>query len=191
MIELEPRRGEVAGRTPGLPPAVSGILALGVSLRRGVLKLAVAAALAGAAIAFALLRHGLPDGAGAQVLTVIALVAAAAPPIVLGSFWIALGELLELPERIRLLPADARSHGEELRRLADEARRQRGRRLTAPRQVWRLVRLTASSRELLTPYAPVLPLLSLPFLGAVALAAVAAVLELVVAAVVLLVLLVT
>ena len=50
-------------------------------------------------------------------------------------------------------------------------------------------RLSASTRESLTPYAPLLPFLSLQFLGAVVLATLAATIELAVACVVLLVLL--
>jgi hypothetical protein len=136
---------------------------------------------------YALLRDGFPDQAGKAALTVLALLVVAAPPVVLGAFWFVLRDVLELLDRIRRTPMDTRDHAQELGRLADEARARRTR-WAIPSQIWRLARLTAASRELLTPYAPVLPLLSVQFLAAVVLAAAAAVAEVVVAIVVLLVL---
>jgi hypothetical protein len=176
LTELEPRPVVVGPRRP--PPAVlARLLALAAALRRGTLKLAATGAVAAAVIGYALLRDGFPDDAGHAIVTVLGLAAAAAPPLILVAFWVVLGELLELPHRIRRLPFDAREHGEHLRRLAQDARAERGGWIAVPRHIWRLTRLTASSRELLTPYAPVLPLLSLPFLVAVVLAAAAVVVE--------------
>jgi hypothetical protein len=184
LSSVEPRRGVVVGSRGR--DMLARLLALAASLRRGTLRLAVAGALAAAAIAYTLLRHGFPESAGRAALTVVALVVVVAPPLVLAAFWLVLRELLELPERLRRLPPEARAHAEELRRVVDEARAVRSR-STIPLQIWRLARLTARSRELLTPYAPVLPLLSLQFLAAVVLAASAAVAEVVVAIVVLVV----
>ena len=80
----------------------------------------------------------------------------------------------------------SREHAAELGRLAAEAReRRRARFVRLPFLVWRAASVVRSSRELLTPYAPVLPLASLPFLAATAIATVAALLELVIAFVVL------
>ena len=165
---------------------VRRLLALAAALQRGTLKLALAGAAAAAALAYALLRDGFPDSAGRAVLTVLALAVVVAPPLVLGAFWVVLRELLGLPDRLRRTPLEARQHGEELRRIVDEARARRGR-STVPLQIWRLARLTAASRELLTPYAPVLPLLSPGFLAAVVVAASATVAEVIVAVVVLVV----
>ena len=185
MTELEPRRGVVVGRRP--PEVVGRLLALAASLRRGTLRLALVAVAAAAVIGYALFRHGLPDETGRAVLAIVALAVVVTPPVVLAAFWIALGELLQLPERIRRMPLETREHAEELRRLVTETRR-RGGGWSVPAQIWRLARLWASSRELLTPYAPLLPLFSLPFLAAVVVSAAAAVGEAVAALVVLLVL---
>ena len=184
MSSVEPRRGVVVG--PRGRDVVGRLLSLAASVHRGTLKLALAGAAAAAAIVYALLRHGFPESAGRLVLTVLALVVVVAPPLVLGAFWLVLRELLELPERLRRAPLEARRHAEELRRVVDEARARRGR-LAIPVQIWRLARLTAASRELLTPYAPALPLLNLQFLAAVVLSAAATLAEVLVAIVVLLV----
>lgn len=194
MSGLERRDTAVAG-----PPAGGGVVAIERAVRvvglvrRTALKLAVAAALAGGVIAYALLRHGWPNGAGRQVLTVVALAAAAVPPVVLVAFWQVVRELAGLPERLRRLPLTGREHAAELGRAVGDARRRTGRRRYshAPRVVWRLARLTASSRDTLTPYAGVLPLLSVPFLVLVTAAAAAATAEIAVALVVALVLLVS
>ena len=146
-------------------------------------NLARAAVFAAVVIAYALLRDGLPDSAGAIVLTVVALALAAAPPIVLLLFYVALRELAELPQRLRDLPDTAAVNAAGARRLVEEARGTAWYRL--PRVLLAAVSLVRSSRESLMPWAGVLPLLSLPFLGVVALATVAAVIEIVAALVIL------
>ena len=191
MTELEPRRGEIVEPRAGAPQALVRLASLAATLRRAVLKLAAVGAAAAPVIGYALFRHGFPDRTGTAVLSVIAIVAAAAPPTILAAFWFLLGELLKLPARVRALPMDARDHAEQLGQLAREARDRRGRWTHVPGQLLRLTRLASSSRELLTPYAPVLPLLSLPFLGAVVIAAGAVFVEAAVALLVLLLLLVT
>jgi hypothetical protein len=185
---VEPRRGVVVGVARGRTDVLGRFLSLAASLRRGVFMFALAAAAAAAVIAYALLRHGFPDRVGRAVLTILALVIVAAPPLVLGAFWFLLGELLALPDRIRRAPMESREHAEELGRIVGDARSRRGRSL--PRQIWRLARLTISSRALLTPYAPVLPLLSPPFLAAVVLSTAAVPAEVAAALVVLVVLLI-
>jgi len=157
-------------------------------LRRAILKLALVGAASAAVIGYALLHDGFPSEPGPALLTVVALGLVLAPPVVLTMLWFLLGELVRLPDRIRRMPMDTRQHGEELRRLAVDARTRRGLRFV-PGQLWRFGLLTSSSRELLTPYAPLLPLFSLPFLAVVAASAVAVFPEFAIAVVVAIVLL--
>lgn len=185
------RRGQVVeSRRGDAIDALGPILSLAARVRRGTLKLALLALVAAAVIAYGLLRGGFPAQAERAFLTVIALALTLTPPAMLAAFWFVLGELLELPGRLQRLPLDTRDHAEQLGRLRREARARRSG-WASPGQLWRLARLASSSRELLTPYAPVLPLLSPPFLLAVALAALAVGLEVAIALVVLLVLAVT
>jgi hypothetical protein len=168
---LEPSRGRVVGPSAA-PQLLGGLLAVAVWLRVTLLKLALVGSASAVVIAFALLRHGFPSEPGPALLTVLGLALVAAPPLVLMTVWVLLGELVRLPERIRRMPMDTRQHGEELRRLVEDARTRRGVRFV-PGQVWRLGRLTSSSRELLMPYAPLLPLFNVPFLIAVVASALA------------------
>jgi hypothetical protein len=163
------------------------LAAFAASLRRWTVRLALAAAVGAAVIVYAIVHDGYPAG-GKAVLATIAIAAAALPPLMLVAFWFALGELIELPERVRRLPLEGREHGQRLRDVLDQARTARGRRFSVPRTLWRLARLGVSARETLTPYAPLLPFLSLPFLLGVVVAMIAAVLELIVAGVLLVVL---
>jgi hypothetical protein len=71
-----------------------------------------------------------------------------------------------------------------LRALFERAQAARGSRFKFARVLWQVMRATASARETLTPYAPLLPLVSLPFLAATAAAALAAGVEVLVACVV-------
>jgi hypothetical protein len=183
---VQPRRGVVVDAAVGSRDVVGRIVSLAVSVRRGTLKLALAGAAAAAVIVFFLLRHGLPGDAGPAVLTMLGVIAALAPPAVLAAFWFLLGQLLALPERLRALPAERREHTEELRRLVREARSRPGW-TSVPVQLWKLSRLAASSRELLTPYAPLVPLVDPRFLVAVLLSGLAVGAELVVALVLLLI----
>jgi hypothetical protein len=171
----------------GVRARTARLAAVAASLRRWTVKLALGAAVAAAVIVYAVVRDGYPGG-GEAVLATIAIVAAALPPAMLAAFWLALGELIELPERVRRLPLEGREHGRRLRDVVDQARVDRGRRFSVPRTVWRLMRLGVSARETLTPYAPLLPFLSVPFLFGVAVAMIAAVVELIVAAVLVVVL---
>ena len=166
MSALEPRGGTVVGPSAA-PQVLDGIFTIASWLRRTTLKLALVGIASAAVIGFALLRHGFPTEPGPALLTVLALALVVAPPAVLTLLWFLLGELVRLPDRVRRMPMDTRQHGQELRRLVDDARARRGLRFV-PGQVWRLGRLTSSSHELLTPYAPLLPLFSIPFLAVVA-----------------------
>lgn len=171
MSAIEPRSGTVVGPSAA-PQVLGGILTLAVWLRRATLKLALVGTASAAVIGFALLHDGFPTEAGPGLLTVVALGLVLAPPVVLMMLWFLLGELVRLPDRIRRMPMDTRQHAEELRRLVADARTRRRLRFV-PGQLWRFGLLTSSSRELLTPYAPLLPLFSLPFLAVLAASAVA------------------
>jgi hypothetical protein len=173
------------------PPysAVNRFVGVIAGARRWLVRLGVAAAVAAAVLVYAILRNGFPDGGGA-VLAVFGIVAAIAPPVILAAFWLALREIVRLPQRLQRFPLEAREHGEQLRALAERARSTRDNRFKLGRVLWQLGRTTASARETLTPYAPLLPLLSIPFLVASTLAAFAAAIEILVACIVSLVLLV-
>ncbi len=121
----------------------------------------------GAAVAIALVvlvrwtpGHG-EDWAGFVVLCVLLAV----PPAVLLAFSFVLGEVVELPDKLRSYPGTTREHVAELRAIARDAqvrRRPAWRRL--PGSTWRLATLVRSARDVLAPHAPLLPLLSVPFL---------------------------
>lgn len=165
------------------PARGDAILVLVTGARRWTLRLALAAVAAAAVIIYAIVRTGFPDGARG-VLAVIGIAAAVSPPLILGTFWLVLGELVRLPDRLRRVPLDAREHGEQLRELFERARSARGGKLRLTRILWHVTRVGSSARETLTPYAPLLPLLSLPFLAATAVAALAAAVEVLAACVV-------
>ena len=173
---------------PRRPPTGARFLSAVAGIRRWALRIAVAAAVAAAFLVYAIVRDGFPSG-GKAVLAVIGIAAAITPPLVLAAFWVALGGLVRLPDRLQRLPLEAREHGEHLRALFDQARSARGSRFRILQTLWGVTRTTSSARETLTPYAPLLPLVSLPFLAATAASAFAAAIEVVVACVVALVLL--
>jgi hypothetical protein len=150
---VAPRRGVVVGAASGSGDVFRRLLSLAASVRRGTLKLTVGGIAAAAVIVYFLLRDGFPDDAGLAVLTVIGLAVVVAAPLLLAGFWFVLGQLLQLPERLRALPGGGRDQAEELRRLVREGRSRRGW-TSVPPQLWKLARLAGSTRELLTPYAP-------------------------------------
>jgi hypothetical protein len=152
-------------------------------------RYALVAAAAAAVIVVFLVTRNTPGSAAEWVGAAVAAALLAAPPVVLFLFSEALRALAELPDRLRALPGTGREHADELGRLAGKARNARGRGfLGLPLVAWRVTRLTASSRELLLPHAPLLPLVSPPFLLLTLAAAAGALLETAVAAVLLLVL---
>jgi hypothetical protein len=151
--------------------------------RHWALRLSVVAAVSAAVLVYAIVRDGLPSG-GKAVLAVVGIIASVFPPLILTAFYLALGELVRLPERLRRLPLEAREHGEHLRALLDRARAARGSRFRIMRTLWQVTRATSAARETLTPYAPLLPLVSLPFIAATAVAAFATGVEVVVACIV-------
>lgn len=145
--------------------ALERVLPVAAMISRVVRLAAVAALVSAGVIAVALFRDGLPEPPARALATVALAVALFLPGIVLLLLSGALGQLLELPARLRALPGTGKQHAEELGRLV----RERGRRRGLPLRAWRLLALGRSSRELLTPYAPLAPLLSPPFLAAAAL----------------------
>jgi hypothetical protein len=131
------------------------------------LRVAVAAAASAAVLTYGLFRDGLPDETGETVARLVVAAVLFVPAAVLVLFRQACAEVVELPDRLRALPGTAVANAAELARLVRE------RRTARTRRAWRLLLLTRSTRELLTPYAPLVALFSPPFLLATAAAAVA------------------
>jgi hypothetical protein len=152
------------------PEAVSvlgRILPLAAAVGRGVRTLGLVGLGAAAAIALVVLVRWTPsdgeDWAGLVVLCVLLAV----PPAVLLAYSLVLGEVVELPDKLRSYPGTTREHAEELRAIAHDAQaRERPAWRRLPGSTWRLARLVRSARDLLAPHAPLLPLLSVPFLAA-------------------------
>lgn len=132
-------------------------------------------------IALYLFRAGVPDETDETVLRAIFALAAFVPPAILLLFALGLKALGELPRKIRGIPSGAGERADELARVLGDARGRRGGVAGIPRLLWRLSRLSASSRELLTPYASVVPLFRLASAGLAAAAAAVAAIEIVAA----------
>jgi hypothetical protein len=109
-----------------------------------------------AAVSAGLLALALWDDGWWAALAVLAAI----PAVVLWFFAFALTEVVELPERLRGAPSEARCVASAF----DELRRARGVRVF--RALWRTARRVTSSSDLATPWAPLLTLLNLPFLAA-------------------------
>jgi hypothetical protein len=141
------------------------ILPLAAAVGRGVRRLGVVGLGAAAAIALIVLVRWTPgnreDWAGFVVLCVLLVV----PPAVLLALSIVLGQVVELPDKLRSYPGTTREHVAELRAIAHDAqKRERPAWRRLPGSTWRLATLVRSARELLAPHAALLPLLSVPFL---------------------------
>jgi hypothetical protein len=141
------------------------ILPLAAAVGRGVRRLGVVGLGAAAAIALIVLVRWTPgnreDWAGFVVLCVLLVV----PPAVLLALSIVLGQVVELPDKLRSYPGTTREHVAELRAIAHDAQeRERPAWRRLPGSTWRLATLVRSARELLAPHAALLPLLSVPFL---------------------------
>jgi hypothetical protein len=145
-----------------LPPAAF--------VARTVRNLAIAALAAGLLLDVQLFREqGLGDTTGETVGRLLVAAAVLAPGIVLVLFHRALREVLELPRRLRELPAEGRRRAGELGELV--VPEPGGRRPGKLRRAWRLLALSHGTRELLAPYAPLVALLSPGFLTATAVSA--------------------
>jgi len=140
---VEPRRGVVVGAASGSRDVAQRLLSIAATVRRGTLKLTLAGTAAAAVIVYFLLRDGLPDEGGPALLTVVGVLVALAPPLLLGSFWFVLGHLLLLPERLRAMPSGGREQADELRRLVAETRSHGW--TSLPVRLWKIGR--ASCRE--------------------------------------------
>jgi hypothetical protein len=143
------------------------ILPLAAAVGRSARTLGLIGIGAAAAIALVVLVRWTPsdgeDWAGLVVLCVLLAV----PTALLLAFSFVLGEVVELPDKLRSYPGTAREHAEELREIAHDAkRRERPAWRRLPGNAWRLATLMRSAPDLLAPHAPLLPLLSVPFLVA-------------------------
>jgi hypothetical protein len=141
------------------------ILPLAAAVGRAVRTLGLVGVGAAAAIALVVLVRWTPgdreDWAGFVVLCVLLAV----PPAVLLAFSHVVGEVVELPDKLRGYPGTTREHVAELRAIAHDAQaRERPAWRRLPGSTWRLATLVRSARDLLAPHAPLLPLLSVPFL---------------------------
>src|SRR5215211_5725776 len=148
------------------------ILPLAAAVGRGVRTLGVVGLGAAVAIALVVLVRWTPgdgeDWAGFAVLCVLLAV----PAAVLLSFSFVLGEVVELPDKLRNYPGLTREHAAELREIAQEAKaRERPAWRRLPGSTWRLATLVRSARDLFAPHAPLLPLLNVWFLLATVAAA--------------------
>ncbi len=148
-------------------PIFRQILPLAGAVDRGVRRLAFVGLGAAGVIALVVLVRWTPsDGkgwAGFGVLFALLLI----PPAVLLALVLVLGEVIQLPDKLRGYPDTTRKHVAELREIANDAqRRERPAWRRLPGSTWRLATLVRSARELLAPHAPLLPLFSVPFLVA-------------------------
>jgi hypothetical protein len=157
---------------------------------RGLTRLAIVAAVCGAAAWIAWLIESPPAEADEWIPRIVVLAVALAPPGILFLFLAGLQELLELPERARALPADVRARAADLRRRSRGSAEPRGL-LGALVALFRLGRLVLGSRDVLTPYAAVSAALRPAILFAALLAAIAAIVEIPAAAIAFLLLLLT
>jgi hypothetical protein len=148
------------------------ILPLAAGVGRSARRLGVLGLGAAAAIALIVAVRWTPgDGNGWAGLAILCVLLAV-PAAVLLSFSFVLGEVVELPDKLRSYPGLTREHAAELQAIARDAKRREGpawRRL--PGSTWRLATLVRSVRELLAPHAPLLPLLNVWFLLATVAAA--------------------
>jgi hypothetical protein len=151
---------------------------------RAALRLAVAAALAGAAIVAVVAWLQQPEDSGDAIGLVVLALVLAAPPGILLLFAAGIRELAALPDRARRMPADAQAHLGELTRIAGEASARPGWR--TPWTLWRLRGAAQATRGLVS-FALPLRVLAPGFLAATGFAALAAVTEILLAIVALVV----
>lgn len=129
---------------PGHGARLSALLGV---LARWLRNLTLLVALAGIVVGVGLAREW--DWLATQHLLVraAAVVVALVPAVLLGSYWLALSEVRELPGRVRAAPETARSHRDRLAEIARQAEAERGRRTRHPRALARLARLAFSARD--------------------------------------------
>lgn len=161
------------------------VVALAAAANRALTKLAFLAAASVAAAWLAWTVEAVPADGPEWLARGVVLLAALAPPAILLLFVAGLRQVLELPERLRSLPAEVRAGALEVR---DRSRRtpERTGILGAAVALVRLGRLVLGSRDLVSPYAVVAAALRPAILLAALVAAAAAIVEIPVAAVALL-----
>lgn len=149
------------------------ILPLAAGVGRGARRLGLLGLGAAAAIALIVLVRWTPgDGEAWAGLGILCILLAVPAGVLLG-FSFVLGEVVELPDKLRNYPGLTREHAAELRAIAQEANaRERPAWRRLPGSTWRLATLVRSARELLAPHAPLLPLLNVWFLLATVAAAI-------------------
>jgi hypothetical protein len=153
-------------------PVFRQILPLAAAVDRGVRTLAFVGLGAAGAIALVVLVRWTPGDGEAWAGLGILCVLLAVPTAVLLGFSFVLGEVVELPGKLRSYPGMTREHAAELRAIAQDANaRERPAWRRLPGSTWRLATLMRSARELLAPHAPLLPPLNVWFLLATAVAA--------------------
>jgi hypothetical protein len=153
-------------------PVFRQILPLAAAVDRGVRTLAFVGLGAAGAIALVVVVRWTPSDGEAWAGLGILCVLLAVPAAVLLGFSFVLGEVVELPGKLRSYPGMTREHAAELRAIAQDANaRERPAWRRLPGSTWRLATLMRSARELLAPHAPLLPLLNVWFLLATAVAA--------------------
>jgi hypothetical protein len=146
---------------------LAGILPLAAAVGRAVRTLGLVGLGAAVAIALVVIVRWTPGDREDWARLVVLSVLLAVPPAVLLAFSFVLGEVVELPDRLRGYPGTTREHVAELRAIAQDAqRRERPAWRRLPGSTWRLASLVRSARDLLAPHAPLLPLFSVPFLVA-------------------------
>ena len=167
------RQGAVVRDLPGGALATLGrILPLAAGVGRAARRLGLLGLGAAAAIALIVLVRWTPGDGGEWAGLAILAVLLAVPAAVLLSFSFVLGEVVELPDKLRSYPGLTREHAEELQAIARDAKaRERPAWRRLPGSTWRLATLVRSARELLAPHAPLLPLLNVWFLLATVVAA--------------------
>jgi hypothetical protein len=149
------------------------ILPLAASVGRGARRLGFVGLGAALAIALIVLVRWTPGDGGDWVGLGILCVLLAVPAAVLIAFSFLLGEVVELPDKLRTYPGLTREHAAELQAIAQDAKaRERPAWRRLPGSTWRLATLVRSARELLAPHAPILPLLNVWFLLATVAAAI-------------------
>ncbi|MBA2614311.1 MAG: hypothetical protein H0U90_00785 [Actinobacteria bacterium] len=148
------------------------ILPLAVAVSRGVRTLGLVGLAAAAAIVIIVLVRWTPSDVGEWAGLALLFVLLALPPALLLAFSFVLGEVVELPDKLRSYPGTMRDHADELRAIAQDAQaRERPAWRRLPGSTWRLATLVRSAPDLLAPHAPLVPLLNVPFLLATLVAA--------------------
>ncbi len=158
-------RRDVVGTLGRIVPLAAGV-------GRGARQLGFLGLGAAAAIGLIVIVRWTPgDGNGWAGLAMLSILLAV-PAAVLLAFSFVLGEVVELPDKLRNYPGLTREHAAELQAIAQDAKaRERPAWRRLPGSTWRLATLVRSARELLAPHAAVLPLLNVWFLLATVAAA--------------------